>query len=74
MIFTCMMYYSKQECYEDIYASLSMGILEEKDISHLLDYYKNLEHYECCQGIVEGYVDFKKTKNEFRNENTERQV
>ena len=51
-----------------------MGILEEKDISHLLDYYKNLEHYECCQGIVEGYVDFKKTKNEFRNENTERQV
>ena len=51
-----------------------MEILEDKDIAHLLDYYKNLEHYECCQGIVEAYADFKSKNNEFRSKNTEGQV
>lgn len=54
------MYSSKEECYKDVLASLSLGILSDDEIRHLLDYYKDIEHYECCQGIVEAYADFKK--------------
>lgn len=57
-----MTYSSKQECYTDIYTSLSLGILDEYEIRHLLEYYKDMEHYECCQGIVEAYADFKRKK------------
>lgn len=53
------MYSSKEECYKDVLASLSLGILSDDEIRHLLDYYKDIEHYECCQGIVEAYADFK---------------
>jgi hypothetical protein len=58
------MYSSKEECYRDIYASLSLGILSDDEIRHLLNYYKDIEYYECCQGIVEAYADFKKPKIE----------
>ena len=56
------MYSSKEECYRDVYASLSLGLLNEDEIRHLLDYYKDMEYYECCQGIVEAYADFKGKK------------
>jgi len=54
-----MTYSSKEECYTDVYTSLSLGILDEEEVRHLLEYYKDIEHYECCQGIVEAYADFK---------------
>jgi hypothetical protein len=57
-----MTYSSKEECYRDVYASLSLGLLDEDEIRHLLDYYKDIEYYECCQGIVEAYADFKGKK------------
>lgn len=55
-----MTYSSKKECYTDVYTSLCLGILDEREVRHLLEYYKDIEHYECCQGIVEAYADFKK--------------
>jgi len=55
-----MTYSSKKECYNDVLASLRLGILDKEEINHLLDYYRDIEHYECCQGIVDAYDSFKK--------------
>lgn len=53
------MYYSKQECYEDVYLSLKLGMVSEEDIQDLLVYYEELEYYECCSGITTAYNDYK---------------
>jgi|TARA_B100001057_G_scaffold499346_2_gene609640 hypothetical protein len=53
------MYYSRNECYKDIYLSLSLGLLSEEDIKDLIKYYEELEHYECCEGITSAYKDHK---------------
>lgn len=53
------MYYNKEECYKDIYLSLSLGLLSEEDVEDMLKYYEELEHYECCQGISQAYKDYK---------------
>lgn len=63
------MYFSKEECYEDVYLSLSLGLLGEEELRHLLRYYKDIEHYECCSGIAKAYKDFKKKQYEFNSEN-----
>jgi len=57
------MYYSKEECYTDCMVSLSLGIIEESEIKGLIEYYESGEHYECCQGIVEAYKDYKNDIN-----------
>tara|TARA_R110002020_G_scaffold313988_1_gene529301 strand:+ start:106 stop:294 length:189 start_codon:yes stop_codon:yes gene_type:complete len=57
------MYLDKQECFDDILHSLRLGVLHEKDIRYLLDFYKETENYECCQGVVDAYVEFKKEIN-----------
>jgi hypothetical protein len=62
------MFYKKEECYTDMYLSLTLGVIQEYDIALLVDYYKNLEHYECCQGIVEAYADYKKNNKTQKQE------
>lgn len=59
-----MIYSSKEECYNDILLSLELGIIQETDIRHLLEYYKEIEFYECCQGVVDAFVKYKENKNE----------
>jgi hypothetical protein len=59
-----MIYSSKEECYNDILISLELGIIQETDVRHLLEYYKEIEFYECCQGVVDAFVKYKKNKNE----------
>lgn len=54
------MYYTKEECYNDTLISLRFGTVEEEDLRHLVQYYRDLEHYECCAGIVEAYAQYKK--------------
>jgi len=51
-----------------MYLSLTLGVIQEYDIALLVDYYKNLEHYECCQGIVEAYADYKKNNKTQKQE------
>ena len=58
-----MSYLTKEECYSDILISLTTGIIEETDLSILRYYYEQEENYECCQGLVEAYVDYKKAKD-----------
>ena len=61
-----MTYSSKEECYTDVYLSLTIGVLTEKDSEDLLHYYRDIEHYECCQGILEALKDFRDIKKEYR--------
>jgi len=69
-----MIYYTKEECYVDTLLSLRLGIVLEEDLKHLLDYYKQGEHYECCSGLVEAYKQFKTEKKvlDEQEESTER--
>ena len=36
------------------------GTVEVEDLRHLVEYYRELEHYECCAGIVEAYAQYQK--------------
>tara|TARA_B110000977_G_C10683865_1_gene340668 strand:- start:85 stop:294 length:210 start_codon:yes stop_codon:yes gene_type:complete len=55
-----MSYYSKTECYADVFMALTTGIVEETELYLLRQYYEDTEQYECCQGLVEAYIDYKK--------------
>ena len=55
-----MVYYTKEECYNDTLISLRFGTVEVEDLRHLVEYYRELEHYECCAGIVEAYAQYQK--------------
>lgn len=57
------MYLDKQECFDDVLHSLRLGVLFEQDVRYLLEFYKETENYECCQGVVDAYVEFKREKN-----------
>jgi len=67
-----MSYLTKEECYSDILISLTTGIIEETDLSILRYYYEQEENYECCQGLAEAYVDYKKAKNVTKNKRISR--
>lgn len=54
------MYYTKEECYNDTLISLRFGTVEVEDLRHLVEYYRELEHYECCAGIIEAYSQYQK--------------
>lgn len=54
------MYYTKEECYNDTLISLRFGTVEVEDLRHLVQYYRDLEYYECCAGIVEAYAEYEK--------------
>jgi len=57
-----MIYASKEECYQDILISLTTGLLVPTDISLLRQFYEETEQYECCQGILEAYIDYEKLR------------
>ena len=59
-----MIYASKDECYQDILISLTTGLLVPNDISLLRKFYEETEQYECCQGIIEAYIDYEKLRRE----------
>jgi hypothetical protein len=59
-----MIYASKEECYQDILISLTTGLLVPTDISLLRKFYEETEQYECCQGIIEAYIDYEKLRRE----------
>lgn len=59
-----MSYLSKRECYADIFMSLSTGIIRESELYLLRQFYEDTEQYECCQGLVEAYIDYKKEEKE----------
>ena len=63
-----MTYLDKDECYDDILISLTVGVLAEEDIRHLLNFYTETENYECCAGVVEAYAEYKKRKNDIIKE------
>lgn len=63
-----MIYLDKQECYDDILISLTVGVLAEEDIHFLLEFYKETENYECCAGVVEAYAEYKKRKDDIITE------
>lgn len=59
-----MIYADKDECYQDILISLTTGLLEPADISLLRTFYEETEQYECCQGIIEAFIDYEKLRRE----------
>lgn len=67
-----MIYSSKEECYNDVLLSLELGLIQETDVRHLLEFYKEMEFYECCQGVVDAFVTYNENKNEHTKTTTER--
>lgn len=63
------MYSSKEECYRDIYLSLTMGIVSVEDSKDLLAYYRDIEYYECCQGILNALKDYREIQKEYNDNN-----
>jgi len=59
-----MIYTSREECYTDIYTSLMVGVLVVEDIKYLKNFYEEIEHYECCQGVVDAYIDYEKWRKQ----------
>ena len=47
---------------KDILISLTTGLLVPTDISLLRQFYEETEQYECCQGIIEAYIDYEKLR------------
>lgn len=58
------MYYTKSECYTDTLLSLRLGIVTEEDLRYVIQYYKDIEYYECCAGVVKAYAEFKSEKKQ----------
>ena len=57
-------YYTKDECFRDVLASLRANIIDEMELYTIMSYYEELEYYECCSGIKEAYEYFKEEKDE----------
>lgn len=66
------MYFSRDECYNDTYLSLCLGLLDEEEVRHLLSYYQDIEHYECCSGIAEAFKNYRDRNYEFDTDRTEK--
>jgi len=58
------LYYTKDECFRDVLASLRANIIDEMELDTIMSYYEELEYYECCSGIKEAYEYFKEEKDE----------
>jgi|14_taG_2_1085336.scaffolds.fasta_scaffold36700_2 hypothetical protein len=52
-------YYTKEECFKDVLASLRANIIDEVELGMIMSYYEELEYYECCSGIKEAYEYYK---------------
>ena len=51
---------SKEECREDVLLSLREGMLLISEVKYLMEYFKDTEQYECIQGAMEAYNEYKK--------------
>lgn len=57
-----MIYTTKEECYQDVLISLTSGLLLPEDLRLLKGFYEETEQYECCQGILEAYIDYERVQ------------
>ena len=51
---------AKEECREDVLLSLRDGALLLDEVKFLIQYFKDTEQYECIQGAMEAYNEYKK--------------
>jgi hypothetical protein len=58
-------YQAKEECREDVLLSLQEGMLLLSEVKFLIDYFKETEQYECIQGAIEAYNEYKKQLDEY---------
>lgn len=58
-------YQAKEECREDVLLSLQEGMLLLSEVKYLIDYFKDTEQYECIQGAIEAYNEYKKQLDEY---------
>lgn len=56
---------AKEECREDVLLSLREGMLLLSEVKYLIDYFKDTEQYECIQGAMEAYNEYKKQLDEY---------
>ncbi len=50
---------AKEECREDVLLSLRDGALLLDEVKFLIQYFKDTEQYECIQGAMEAYNEYK---------------
>lgn len=50
---------AKEECREDVLLSLREGMLLLQEVKFLIEYFKDTEQYECIQGAMEAYNEYK---------------
>jgi hypothetical protein len=50
---------AKEECREDVLLSLRDGALLLNEVKFLIQYFKDTEQYECIQGAMEAYNEYK---------------
>jgi hypothetical protein len=50
----------KEDCREDVLLSLRDGALLLSEVKLLIQYFKDTEQYECIQGAMEAYNEYKK--------------
>jgi hypothetical protein len=50
---------AKEECREDVLLSLRDGMLLLEEVKFLIEYFKDTEQYECIQGAMEAYNEYK---------------
>ncbi len=50
---------AKEECREDVLLSLREGMLLMEEVKFLIEYFKDTEQYECIQGAIEAYNEYK---------------
>ena len=55
-----MYYQKKEECKSDVLLSLRTGALLISEVKYLIEYFKDVEQYECCQGAIEAYTEYTK--------------
>jgi hypothetical protein len=49
----------KDDCREDVLLSLRDGALLLNEVKFLIQYFKDTEQYECIQGAMEAYNEYK---------------
>ena len=50
---------AKDDCKEDVLLSLREGMLLISQVKYLIEYFKDTEQYECIQGAMEAYNEYK---------------
>ena len=55
---------AKDDCKEDVLLSLREGMLLISEVKYLIEYFKDTEQYECIQGTMEAYNEYKQELDE----------